>query len=174
MRQTLKFIIIALLLAVVGFLIYNVATGYKSRKEVEQRIQTLPDIAFKSITGASVNLHSFDKTKPLVIIYFHPECEHCHYEAKEIGQNATAFKNCQLVMVTADDSTKRVEQFCNTHNLWEVDNIEILFDRENLFKKTFGKAIIPSVYIYSKTRELKKQFLGETKPEAIIKEMQDY
>ncbi len=174
MRKTLKFIIIIMLFAVVGFLIYNVATGYKNKKEAEQRIQTLPDIAFKSITGVSVNLHDFDETKPLIIVYFHPECEHCHYEAKEIGNNATAFKNCQLIMVTADDSTKRVEKFCNTHNLWEVDNIEVLFDRENLFKKTFGKAIIPSVYIYDKNQKLKKQFLGETKPEAIIKEMQDY
>ena len=174
MRKTLKFIIIALLLTAVVFLIYNVATGYKNKKEAEQRIQILPDVTFKSITGDLVNLHDFDETKPLVIVYFHPECEHCHYEAKEIGQNATAFKNCQLIMVTADDSTKRVEQFCNTHNLWEVDNIEILIDKENLFKKTFGKAIIPSVYIYDKNRKLKKQFLGETKPEAIIEEIQDY
>ena len=174
MRKTLKFTILFLLFAVVGFLIYNVATGYKNKKEAEQRIQTLPNVTFKSITGDSVNLHSFDETKPLIIVYFHPECEHCHYEAEEIGNNATAFKNCQLIMVTADDSIKRVEKFCTTHNLWGVDNIEILFDRENLFKKTFGKAIIPSVYIYDKTQKLKKQFLGETKPKAIIEEIQDY
>lgn len=173
MRKILKFTIIILLVAVVGFLIYNVATGYKNKKEAEQRIQTLPNIAFRTIAGDSVNLQEFDKTIPLVIIYFHPECEHCRYEAKEIGQNATAFKNCQLIMVTPDDSTKRVEQFCNTHNLWGIDNIEFLLDRENLFKKTFGKAIIPSVYIYDKNRKLKKQFLGETKPEAIIAEIFD-
>jgi hypothetical protein len=70
-------------------------------------------------------------------------------------------------MITNDDSLKRVKNFCETYHLWEVDNIEVLVDKENRFKKVFRKAVVPSVYIY-KNRKLKKQFLGETKLEAII------
>ncbi|MBT3386121.1 MAG: redoxin domain-containing protein [Prolixibacteraceae bacterium] len=174
MRKILKLVIVVLLLLIVGYLIYNVTAGYKNSIIAEQKAQTLPNVQFISLEGASVNLQSYDKNIPLVIIYFHPGCEHCRYEANEVGQNAAAFKNCQLVMVTADDSLQRVKQFCNTYHLWEVDNIEVLLDKNNLFKKNFGKAIIPSVYIYNRERKLKKKFLGETKPEAIIEEIQDY
>jgi len=172
MRKILKPIIGVLLLLTVGYLFYNVTTGYKNRRITEQKAQTLPNIQFTSFEGALVNLQSYNRTIPLVIVYFHPECEHCQYEAEEIGQNAGAFKNCQLVLVTADDSLLRVKQFCNNYHLWEVDNLEVLLDTKNIFKKNFGKAVIPSVFIYNKERKLKKRFLGETKPEAIIQELQ--
>ena len=173
MRKTIKYLLLVFLLLVGGFLIYQVVIGYVAKKEAETRIQTLPNVEFVSLTGDLVDLHSFDKTKPLVIIYFHPECEHCQYEAKEIGQNAKAFEHCQLVMITRDDSIQRVNDFISKYNLFEVDNIEILLDNKNQFKKTFGKALIPSVYIYDKSQKLKKQYLGETKQEAIISEIEN-
>jgi hypothetical protein len=52
-----------------------------------------------------------------------------------------------------------------------LSNIEVLLDPYNRFKKIFGKTVVPSVYIYNSNRKLKKQLLGETKPEAIIAEM---
>jgi hypothetical protein len=74
-------------------------------------------------------------------------------------------------MVTSDDSLKRIENFCSEYHLWNVDNFEVLIDKENQFKKVFGKAVIPSVYIYDENQKLTKRFLGETKPEAIISEI---
>ena len=65
-----------------------------------------------------------------------------------------------------------MEDFCQQYNLWEVDNVEILLDRDNNFKKIFGKAVIPSVYIYDENQKLKKRFLGETKLEAILSQIE--
>lgn len=168
MRKIAKYFVIALAVFVVGFLVVRITDEYNEKKEAEKRIQTLPAAEFVSLAGKGVNLNDFDPKKPMVIVYFHPECDHCHYEAQEIGQNVNAFNICQLVMVTSDDSLKRIENFCSEYHLWEVDNFEILIDKENQFKKVFGKAVIPSVYIYDKNQKLRKRFLGETKPEAII------
>lgn len=173
MKRITKYVLILLLAFAVGYLVSRVTADYNEKNEAEKRIRLLPNVAFISLNGNPVNLHEFDQTKPLVIVYFHPECEHCQYEAQEIGQNANAFKTCQMVMITYDDSIKRVENLCRRNNLWEVDNIEILFDTENQFKKVFGKAVIPSVYIYDVDRKLKKRFFGETKPEAIIRELKN-
>lgn len=168
MRRFLKYLLVALFLIVLGRFLYSVFEGYKQKIADEERIQTLPDVEYISLNKHKINLHDFDSKIPLVLIYFHPECEHCQYEAKEIWQNASEFENCQLVMITPDDSIARVENFCIIHHLWELENLDVLLDKNNTFKKTFGKAIIPSVYIYGADRKLKKQFLGETKPEAII------
>lgn len=157
-----------MLILLTGFMLQKVGKGYIERKDAETRIQTLPSVLFKSLSETPVNLHDFDQTTPLVIIYFHPECEHCRYEAQEIGQNAPAFHHFQLVMITPDDSLQRVEEFCSEYHLWELENLEILLDTENQFKKVFGNAVIPSVYIYATNRKLIKNFFGETKPEAII------
>lgn len=171
MKKLLKTILIAVISIIGGFLTYHTVKGYNEKKEAERRIQTLPQAEFISLTGKEVNLHDFDPEKPMVIVYFHPECDHCHYEAQEIGQNAAAFKHCQVVMVTSDDSLKRIENFCAEYNLWELNNIEVLIDSNNRFKKIFGKALVPSVYIYDSARKLKRYFPGETKPEAIISEI---
>lgn len=151
-----------------GFLVFQVIRGFSEKKEAEARIQSIPQAEFFSLGGEKVSLRDFDPQNPLVVVYFHPECDYCKYEAKEIGQNANAFYNCQLVWITADDSLQRIEQFCNEYNLWEIDNLEVLQDKEKRFKKIFGKAVIPSLYIYDENQKLTKRFLGETKPEAII------
>ncbi len=171
MRKIAKYLVILIMGFVVGYLIVQVANKYKDKKEAEVRVQTLPDVVFTSLSGDSINLLAFNPDQSLILIYFHPECEHCQYEAQEIGQDASAFTNCQLLMITSDDSIPRVEDFCNKYHLWEMENFEILLDNQNHFKEVFGKAVIPSVYVYDKERKLKKQFLGETKPEAIIAEI---
>jgi len=53
--------------------------------------QTLPNAKFVSLLSDSVMLADFDNNKTLVLVYFHPECEHCRYEAEEIGINAPEF-----------------------------------------------------------------------------------
>ena len=171
MRRIIKYLFILFIGVVVGYLLVHIINRYGEKKEAEIRIQTLPDVAFSSLIGIPINLQSFDQNKPLVLVYFHPECEHCQYEAQEIGQNAATFSNCQLVMITHDDSLLRVKNFCENNHLWEVDNIEVLIDTSNQFKTVFGKAVIPSVYIYSTDRKLKKQYLGETRIDLVLAEI---
>lgn len=171
MRKIIKYLIIVLIGFITSYLIVQVNSKYKEKKEAEIRIETLPDAAFASVYGGSINLKDFDLNQSLILIYFHPECEHCQYEANEIGLRSDEFNNCQLIMITPDDSLARIEKFCEQYHLQEVDNLEVLLDQESKFERTFGKAVMPSVYIYDKGQKLKKQFLGETKPDAIIAEI---
>ena len=169
MKHTIKNIVTFLLFAVVGVMSVKSIRKYEEKKKAELNVQSLPDVTFYSIGQKGVNLHEYSNEMPLILIYFHPMCEHCNYEAQEIRQNASAFANSQLVMITADDSIARVEDFCNRHNLSELVNIDVLFDKDKTFENIFKKAIVPSFYVYGSDRRLKKRFLGETKPEAIIK-----
>lgn len=167
MKKLIQFLLITVLSCSIVCLCKNIIYSYKDKKKIAEHIQTLPHACFKSLAGNLICFDKFNHEKPLVIIYFHPECEHCQYEAQEIGKNAEIFSNCQLVMLTSDDSLQRINSFCKTNHLWEVDNIEVLLDTNNRFKEVFGKAIIPSIYIYE-NKKLKKQFLGETKMETIL------
>ena len=171
MPKVVKYIILVLTGFAAGYLLVRISGDYNDEKEAEKRIQTLPEVQFISLTGDTVNLHDFNPEMPVIIIYLHPDCDYCRYEAKEIGQNAASFQNCQMIIITSDDSVKRVENFCMDHHLWELNNIEIFLDPDNQFNNTFGKSVVPSVFIYDSDCKLKKQFLGETKPEALLNEM---
>lgn len=171
MRRVFKYTLMIFITSALTFLIFGIITGYRHRKNQEKSIQTLPDVVFQSLDGDSVNLMAYDWIKPLVVVFFNPECEHCQYEALEIAQHAEAFSGSQIVLITDDDSLARIRIFCETYHLWEVDNIEILLDTDKQIKRVFGRMIFPSVYIYNIKRNLRKKFLGEIRAEAIINEL---
>jgi len=136
---------------------------------MEVSVQTLQHISFESLTGGKVYIDGFNPDKSTVIIYFHPECEHCQYEASEIGKQAQGFYNANVIMISPDDSSERLESFAIRYRLWEVENLTILLDRDNQFKKQFGQSVIPSVFIYGSDKHLRKSYKGETRIDAIIK-----
>ena len=168
MRKFLKFLIIILLLAIVGWLGTRTYQRYQSKKEATERVQTLQHVCFEALNGGQVYLDEFDRQKPTVIIYFHPECEHCQYEASEIGKQAEQFAKANMILITPDDSVKRVEAFASRYNLWAVDNLAVLLDRNHQFLRSFGTAVFPSVFIYGTDQKLVKSYKGEVKMEAII------
>ena len=155
-------------LSVICLLIVLIFKTYQSKQEAENRIQILHHCCFESFGGKQICIDEFDSSLPTIIIYFHPECEHCQYEAKEIGIRASEFKNANLLMITPDNSVQRIKDFAAGNHLWEVGNFELLLDKNNAFKKYFGTAIIPSIFIY-KNNKLLKKYSGETNIEAILK-----
>jgi peroxiredoxin len=168
MKRFLKYLIDIGLLAIGCWLATRTYQSYQAKKESENRIQTLQHVCFESLNGAQTCVDEFDTRKPTVIIYFNPECEHCQYEASEIGKQAKLFEKANMIMITPDDSTKRVEAFAAKYHLWEVDNLTILIDRDHRFKNHFGTSIFPSVFIYGADKKLLKMYKGEIKIDAII------
>lgn len=168
MRKIFKYLLLLILIIVGAWLVSHTWQSYQSKKEATERVQTLQHACFGSLTGGQICIDEFDNRKPTVIIYFHPECEHCQYEASEIGKQAEQFEKANMILITPDDSTKRVEDFANKYHLSGVDNLVVLLDRKNNFKNHFGTAVIPSIFIYGVDKKLLKMYKGETKIEAII------
>ena len=168
MRKLLKYLIFIVLAVTVSLLLMRTYQSYKTKKESGAKIQTLQHFSFESVNGGQTWIDGFNPGQPTVIIYFHPECEHCQYEASEIGKESERFAKANMILITPDDSIKRVEAFAIKYRLWEVDNLAILVDRKNQFKKQFGASIIPSVFIYGSDKKLLKMYKGEVQMKAII------
>src|ERR1700692_4880324 len=45
------------------------------------------------------NASNVQKDKPVMIIYFDPECEHCQHFTAELIKNISKFSNVQIVMI---------------------------------------------------------------------------
>lgn len=168
MRKFLEYLLLALLLVSGCWLGTRTYQRYQSKKEAMERVQTLQHACFESLTGGQICVDEFDARKPTVIIYFNPGCEHCQYEASEIGKQAEQFEKANMILISPDDSVKRVEAFATMYHLWEVDNLVVLLDRNQQFLKSFGTAVFPSVFIYGADKKLIKMYKGEVKIEAII------
>jgi len=60
----------------------------------------IPPFKMLQTNGHYFTAADLDKTKPVVLIYFAPDCPHCQTLMSGIFKNITAFKNTQLVLVT--------------------------------------------------------------------------
>jgi|GEM_PF-2321268 len=173
MRKLVKYLVGFVLLLTAGWLIAHTLYTYRAKKVATEKIQTLQHGCFESLHGGQICVDGFNPNQSTVILYFHPECEHCQYEANEIGRQPERFAKANMILITPVDSTKRIEAFADQYKLWQVDNLVILLDRKGQFKKEFGTSVVPSVFIYGANKRLLKQFVGEVKMEAVLKIIDD-
>ena len=168
MKPVLKYFYCLDLLATVIWLGTNNWKSYRAKKETRNLIQIIQHCCFESLGGREVYIDEFNPKQPTVIIYFHPECEHCQYEASEIGNSSEQFEQANMILITADDSIVRIEDFAMKYHLKKVDNLTILLDRKQNFASHFGTTIVPSIFIYGTNRKLIKMWKGEIQMKIVI------
>lgn len=60
----------------------------------------IPAFKILQTNGRYFQSSSLDKNKPVVLIYFAPDCPHCQVLMEGLFKNYSAFKKTQLVLVT--------------------------------------------------------------------------
>jgi peroxiredoxin len=169
-KQMKKIIILTLLLTIVvglSYFGYNVIQKQTINKQIESTIQKLPILSFYT-TNQEIFTFENNPQKNTLIIYFHPECEHCQYEAKQISKYQSEFKGTYILMVSPaqlDD----IKQFQTEYQLEEISSLKMLWDKDREFETYFGNSTFPTILIYNSNNELQKKYKGEVKIDAIIK-----
>jgi thiol-disulfide isomerase/thioredoxin len=167
-----KKIILTIVVMLSSFLGYFGYTGFKRQalnNEVEKNMQWVPNYSFYDLDGGKYS-NGLVKGNPMVFIYFHPECEHCQYEAEQLLLKRDSFKGVQLVMVSPAP-IDAVKQFFSSYHLTEIENLDVLWDKENKFESYFGESIFPTVIIYDNQGKLRKKYKGEVSIETIIQQL---
>jgi thiol-disulfide isomerase/thioredoxin len=150
-------------LAILGLLGYFIV---KITQKSQQKARA--NIATAQIPNFSKKEKLLKNNTPSVFIAFHPECEHCQYEAKSINEKQKELENTNIVLFTeANDSLTKA--FAKTYGLDTLKNVHVLTDSTNEMRRLFDIKTIPTVFIYNAQNQLVKRFNGETKIEAILK-----
>jgi thioredoxin-related protein len=145
-----------------------IASLYISMEIIQENEVKAKKKALTATMPVSENVKGLKENTPSVFIAFHPECEHCQYEAKSINERKADLANVNIVMFTvANDSMTRV--FSKQYGLDSLKNVHVTADTTKELERLFNVKSIPSIFIYNTQKQLIKEFKGETKIEAIIK-----
>lgn len=167
MRKVIIWIVILFFTGAVLFLASNNLKKIHKQKTVAERISTLPVFSF--ITLANEPFNSSDiKNGPVLLIRFHPECEHCQYEISEILKSNIPSSGIKILMISSYNIDS-IKKFLNKFNYSDFPSVIPLADTSYIFGDIFGNEAIPSNYIYNKELKLIKVINGEVKTETIIK-----
>jgi len=159
-----------LLLASIGIifllLLGGIIVKLLKSAEAADRIKNLPSFSLRTLEGNMFNSDSLTGG-PLLIIYFHPECEHCRYEISSLIESEIFSKGIMILLVS-HASPETIEIFMQQFSINDR-NTQILCDTSLVFSDIFGTNVIPTNLIYNKDLRLVKLLKGEFKTEAIIK-----
>jgi thiol-disulfide isomerase/thioredoxin len=167
MKKYLKLFIAIVLISIIGYLGYSIATKLQHKKEVTARIKTIPAFSFKTLDGKIFTNKNLDKTKPKLFVYFNSECEFCQAEAESIHKELDNLKNIQLLFISYEE-TDKIKAFAQQYELLNVKNIVFLEDKNIEFAPLFGAKGIPFMLLYDKDNKLIQKFRGVTKIEKIV------
>ena len=105
----------------------------------------------------------------VMLMYFHPKCEHCRQLASEIAANSEKFKNIHIVMATSMQFDS-LASFRQKFLPGDHKNIVIAFDPDFFLMHYFQVNRMPFIALYNQRKELIGGYDGGLTVEKILKE----
>lgn len=169
MSRSQKLILLLLFLVLIG--VTGFYFWYNTRPLQTQEIPAKPKLTQRPDQLPFLALNTFDyppQNQKSIIFYFHPECDHCGFEADDIHKQLADFQQTQLIWISPVDTTT-IRQFAQDHQLDGLPNVHWMSDTANVFPKMFNPDLLPSSWVFDQNGKLLKHFNGQTKPDALLK-----
>jgi thiol-disulfide isomerase/thioredoxin len=99
------------------------------------------------------------KKKPVLLMIFSPDCDHCQHETEQLVANKEAFKDIQIVMATTYPLF-RMKEFAETYGLTKMDNVVVGRDTYYLLPSFYEMHNLPYLALYDKKGNLIYTFEG--------------
>ncbi|HOW41810.1 MAG TPA: redoxin domain-containing protein [Bacteroidales bacterium] len=165
MKKILPALIIAFISIVFVMLAGGIIVKVEKAKNSAEKVKTLPSFNLVTLEGNIFNSNEVEKG-PLLIVYFHPECEHCQYEISSLFENDLQSKAVKVLFVSnaRPDSIRRFMKPFDINS----ENIHILTDTSAVFTEMFGIHVVPVIILYDENLKLVKYFKGEVRTDAIL------
>ncbi|HMG66067.1 MAG TPA: thioredoxin fold domain-containing protein [Chitinophagaceae bacterium] len=130
-----------------------------------KRFPTVPPFQLLKVDSSSYFTKSdLKKNKPVLLILFNPDCEHCKHETEEIIKNIDQFKDIQIVMATMMPFDE-MKSFYEKYDLKRFDNITVGQDIKYTLPVFYNIRFMPYLAMYNKKGNLLTTFEGSMKIE---------
>ena len=100
-----------------------------------------------------------EKKKPLLLIVFSPDCDHCKHETEELLKNIDKFKKVQIVMATYY-TVSEMKNIYDDFQLNRFENIVVGKDINFILAPFYNMRSMPFLAFYDKKGELISVFEG--------------
>ena len=97
--------------------------------------------------------------RPIVLLFFRPDCPHCQEETRDILAHIDSFQNVQFYML-ALEPLRDIREFNLKYHIAQYRNFTIGKDQERSFLHTFRPATVPYIAIYDGNKKLVKIYNG--------------
>ena len=133
---------------------------------------TMPPYHILTTDSVYVTPDNLKKHKPVMIIYFAPDCSHCQHLMYELKPKMDAFKNTQVVMVTFVQQIKAIQVFARDFDLKKYPNFTVGTEGYTyVVQKYFDVHTTPYIALYDKNRKLVKAWDKAPSVDTLVSEV---
>ena len=128
----------------------------------------IPEFAILKSDSTWFTNKQLPDNKPLVIIYFSPDCGHCQMTAQEFVKDMDKLKNVELVWVSYH-SPQQIEEFAEAYKLKQFSNVVLGRDPNYKIPVFYKIQFTPFMAVYDKKGNFLNAYPQGTSPDAIAK-----
>ena len=133
---------------------------------VYKRFPTIPSFTVFKAPDSTAFTKEDLKKKETIFMIFSPDCEHCQHETEALLANINKLKNTQIVMITYLPYNEMMA-FYKNYKIADYPQITMARDTKFFFPVFFKVRNLPSIFVYDKKGNLKKNFEGSVKIDTI-------
>lgn len=114
------------------------------------------------------NTYYVKKGKPIVVIFFSPECDHCQHMTEDMLAHMKELKKATILMVTPQP-LEQLREFNKKYELDKYKNITTGKELHFFFFGFYSPGSFPFIAVYDKDKQLVTSWNGGVKIEELIK-----
>jgi thiol-disulfide isomerase/thioredoxin len=127
----------------------------------------IPAFTILQTDSSFINDKKIPNNKPVVIIYFSPECGHCQITADEFSKRMADMKDFYFVWVSYYPLPE-IKEFAKKFNLQQFNNIIIGRDPNYTIPSYFRVKFTPFMAVYNKEHHLIQTYGQGTEADTLI------
>jgi thioredoxin-related protein len=140
-----------------------IAAGCTSAQDTvdTKTIQKIPPFRILRQDSTWFAAKDLKKNKPVMIIYFSPDCSHCQHLMYDLKPKMKQLKNVQIVMVTFTEASmlKMIQDFYKTFDLKRYPNITVGTEGHTyVVQRYYQVRMTPFIAIYDHKGKLLKAY----------------
>lgn len=133
--------------------------------------QKLPAFKVKLSNGKIFSSSEISHNKPLIIIYFAPDCEHCQILMNGLFKRINEFRNAEILMVTFE-SDASVAGFVKQYQTAKYSNIKVGIEIPVFFFRMYYQLEhTPFTALFDKNQKLIVSYKDYTPLDELIKNL---
>jgi peroxiredoxin len=166
MKRIIKAGLLFLIAAIIAGAVVKMQQTLSTKNEQAAKLQQRPDLL--AVHFVSPSPAPMIDGKPTLIILFNSDCEHCQYEAGQLQKRHSEFKTANVYMLTTETPV-RAQAFARQYGLDTLSMMHVGTLTQEEAHKAFGPTSVPHLFIYGPDGQLRKEYKGETKIDAVLK-----
>ena len=133
--------------------------------------QAIPPFKMQLTNGNTYTYKDVPKTKPLLIIYFAPDCGHCQALIREMIKKVNDFKKAEVLLVSFEP-LNIVAKFQKDYHLLQYSNIKCGTEAPTFyFKNFFNLDKTPFTALYNKNGKLIISYKNMPQIDGLVKRL---